>query len=292
MASRRGLLITALATLTGCSEVTTPPDNETTPGITPAPLPTTQSSHPVVSTSGIKSPNALADAHAGILNTSYTVKVTQTVRTEHGTFVIRRVLTARVGDGGAYHAELKVAGPLVADLIDTPQARSEFWSDGDRLLRAYSTGNQTRYDPNAPSYDPTIVLAGNLEYWITMILINQPPRGDIYRLFSTAETQVRDTVDSGNRKQYIIDSSAITNESRLNRVISVGSPTTIDFRAVVTPHGLVREYRLEYATRRGPKTEQVVRTVKFSAIGETEITRPPWYNAAIADSSQASGPGD
>lgn len=49
---------------------------------------------------------------------------------------------------------------------------------------------------------------------------------------------------------------------------------------VVRPDGLVE--RIEYtATFRGRGDEQTTRVVEFSGVGETSVTRPPWYDEAL-----------
>lgn len=281
MVTRRAITLAAITTsLAGCTAIrpTAPTDYET--NVTPAPLPETPTPQRPVTIDGIQSPTDLANAHAAHLNASYTLGVTQTVRDDHGTFAVRRELTIKVDPPDTYHVILTVTGPLVNDLLDTPHARTEFWSDGDQLLRRYSTNRETRYDTGAPSHDPAIVLSGNLEYWITMALLNQPPSGDIYRLFTVMEPGIEETRKRGG---FVVQSSEATNETMKSRVVAIGSPESLEFRALVDNRGLVYRYRLKYHTRRGTDRLQVIRSVRVTDVGTTTVDPPAWYREATTN---------
>lgn len=281
MVTRRALTLAALTTaLAGCTNFRPPAQSDYEANVTPAPVPATPTPQRPVTADGIQSPTHLANAHASLLNSSYTLGITQTVRNEHGTFVVRRELTAKVEPNDTYHITLTVTGPLVTDLLDTPHARTELWSNGDQLLRRYAAGRETRYDAGAPSHDPAIVLSGNLEYWITMVLINEPPSGDIFRLFTLMEPGIEETRKRGG---LVVQSSEAINETMKRRVVALGTPDTLDLRALVDHRGLVYQYRLKYHTQRGTDRLQVVRSVRVTDVGATTVDHPAWYREATTN---------
>lgn len=244
MVPLRAVAVVLLVGLAGCG-FGTPTATPTEPA-TPAPVPTTGEAAviaPGVDTNGVYDPARLVDAHASVLaNNSYTARLTSVRRLPNGSLQDRYDRRLRVADSERFHYTLRVTG--------TADRRVERWRAGPDAYEAVTeNGNTTYRSLNEPA-PPTLVSASEL-----------------LRLFRFVPARVVDDADG-------------------TAVRLAGGPRdlppleNVTYVATVTERGLVRSYTVKYTAVRDGQRTRVTVEATFSAIGETTVDRPSWYDEA------------
>jgi hypothetical protein len=110
-------------------------------------------------------------------------------------------------------------------------------------------------------------------------------RATIFVLFSALNTTVEGVGDrEEGSADYRVESTGVRNPGTLASQLRVESVENVSLTALVSEEGLVREYYLEYTATLGENTSRVERTVQFTALGETSVERPAWYDEATNSS--------
>ena len=278
------------------------PGESALPGRTVAELP------PGVAPDGVEDAFALARAHTEQLEgRSYTVRSAVTLRYANGTLRGRRRTVARVGaDRSRFHVVHVTDGPrpplrpVRQGSVRIP-GRSAFWSDGRRLAWSVTRPNGTVYRSVPPDeYDPGE--SGVWERW-------QGPADtggeDVYLVFNAVRTSVTgEPGGNGSDGLVRIESTGRSSAGSVAEAHSIGAAyeyplgaafdtvSSVELTATVGREGRVREYRFAYVVGDEDTRIRVVRRVGYSAVGETRITRPGWYDRAVVDTNGTAATGD
>ncbi|WP_336337558.1 hypothetical protein [Haloarcula brevis] len=272
---RQALLVVAVVVTAGCGGFGLGGDGSSSSAVTPAPVPTGSASTypPGIGPTGVTSPSLLGAAHAARLNgTGYTLTTARTVRYANGS--LRSSLRVRVAlDSNRTHlATISVRGDAAPVLLGRPPATASFWSDGDTYLRRLSRDNRTVYN----EYDPPDSYAGTWQYWVHTAALNGRPAADVARTVAPFHTRTSRSQQSGETI-YVVRGDRL----RENTTAWAGRENAT-LVARVTPAGLVRESRTEYATTAAGAPVTVTRTVAFDAVGNTTVGPPPWRDRALS----------
>ncbi|MHC3379757.1 hypothetical protein [Haloarcula sp. H-GB5] len=273
---RRQLLVLTIVVTAGCGGFGfSGGDGSPTP-VTPAPVPTDSgTTYPAgVGSTGVTSPSLLGSAHGGRLNgTGYTLTMNRTVRYANGS--LRSHLRVHVAlDANRTHlANISVRGHAAPVLLGRPPATASFWSNGDTYLRRLVRDNQTVHN----EYDPPDSYAGTWRYWVHAAALNGRPAADVTRTVAPFHTRTLQPQQSDGTV-YVIRGDRLRENTSSTAWASRENATLV---AHVTRSGLVRDYRTEYTTvTNGGDPVTVTRTVRFRAVGNTTVGRPPWYDRA------------
>lgn len=273
MAPRRvvALALVGVLALAGCAGLfggdsagtTTPPTADAPTGATVT-TPSTETGYPPgLSESGVDNAFELGRAHRALLeNRSYTKLVNDTTRYANGSLRYRTRIRARSvpTDGDPrLHVVQTFAGPAQDRLSAYPDAEriETYAAERTGLHIVRPNGSNTEL---VSRWSPTLrVLEVALEAF-EVRLAPPTPCGNLtcYRLRSTNLTAPERLSESFVRR----DGWTVTGASLV---------------AVVDERGLVRQYRLEYVVETPARTYNAVRTVRITAVGETEVERPDWY---------------
>lgn len=244
--------------------------------VTPAPVPTSSATtYPAgVGPTGVTSPTLLGSAHGDRLNgTGYTLTMNRTVRYANGS--LRSHLRVHVAlDANRTHlANISVRGHAAPVLLGRPPATASFWSDGDTYLRRLVRDNRTIHN----EYDPPDSYAGTWRYWVHTAALNGRPAADVTRTVAPFHTRTLQSQQSDGTV-YVIRGDRLRGNETPTAWASRENATLV---AHVTRSGLVRDYRTEYTTATdGGEPVTVTRTVTFTAVGNTTVGPPPWYDRA------------
>ncbi|MDT3437033.1 hypothetical protein [Haloarcula sp. 1CSR25-25] len=244
--------------------------------VTPAPVPTSSATtYPAgVGPTGVTSPTLLGSAHGDRLNgTGYTLTMNRTVRYANGS--LRSHLRVHVAlDANRTHlANISVRGHAAPVLLGRPPATASFWSDGDTYLRRLVRDNRTIHN----EYDPPDSYAGTWRYWVHAVALNGRPAADVTRTVAPFHTRTLQSQQSDGIV-YVIRGDRLRENETPTAWASRENATLV---AHVTRSGLVRDYRTEYTTATdGGEPVTVTRTVTFTAVGNTTVGPPPWYDRA------------
>ena len=100
--------------------------------------------------------------------------------------------------------------------------------------------------------------------------------------FDVSETSVT-TVERNERTWFRVaaerDNETFTYRYS-NETVEIRA-TNLTATALVAPSGLVRNLTYEYDFERGNVSGHRTMNVRYSAVGETTVERPPWYDEAI-----------
>lgn len=249
--------VAALVVLAGCGTTLQPPE---TPTVSPAPVPEDPVTAPTpsptpsaalppgVTTSGIQNTSALARAHrAALVDRSYRIVVVTNEST--GVQWARERRVARVHNRTVY---------FLRQTRTTRENRTErvVYADG----RARSTRCETAECPSGP-VDP----------------VGDDSGGTVLGLLSGANSRVGGTVRRDGRVHYRL---VVTGSP-----FGIGSPygvievTNYTATALVAPSGLVSELRARYDLTQGGHTVHVATHLRYTDVGTTRVTPPPWYRA-------------
>jgi hypothetical protein len=316
----RAVALAAVCLLAGCSGFagsSTDPPAET---LTPVPVPdddprTTASPEPTaadqlapgVTTEGVVDPFALADAHvAGVIESSYTVERTTTVRYPNGSLRTQETTTASVAAGGGrYRLVRDVTGPAAAQ-VQSPPGRFELWTDGERLLSAFfPRGGPTEYARVAPDR-----YLGQRGYYAP-----PPDRGSLLALLSAfevrptgrqfgtatpdpARVRARNGATTGTPRPipvrndtttpsvddspvgYRLVGTEFVRPSALDAVGPGDEARNASLELTVDPRGRIRAHDLSYTATIAGERMRVHQRSRYS-LGGVRADRPRWYDAAL-----------
>jgi hypothetical protein len=243
-----------------------------TPAVTPAAVPTdapVSDLPPGLSPAGITDTSALADAHAKALaNTSFTVRSTRTLTAANGTRLLDRTSVQRVrSDHRRWRVKTVYNGTLSRG-FGMPIEHQTSWFNGSHILVQFQRPNGTEYTMY-PGRDPT-------------------GRQQLRSYYLQAKTTTVSVVN-GTIRLHATLTTADQQATLLPNVTITEQSLTL----MMTQTGRVTQYRIEYTGRRsnGSTTVKGVRTVQFTALGETTVDRPEWVptaRRAIATARNAS----
>ncbi|MFB6117013.1 hypothetical protein [Halosegnis sp.] len=275
----RVFVVAALLILAGCSAPTGAPASDTeTATVTPVAVPETTATErqgvlaPGITDEGVADPGRLANAHASRLATvSYTVNQTLVQRYANGSLRSRYVTRARfAAEPGRFSATVHQVERENNQLVERSTRR---FGDGERAYVADSEGNQTSYRliryPGGGPRDPEDVYIRNLTN-----------AAAIERLFTLVDTEtVGQFTENGTR--YV--------KLRSGKPTTVPPLRNVTIEAIVSEHGVVRSYHIEYDVTRDGQLEAVV-VVSYSEIGSTTVERPAWVDRVDANTTATSTP--
>lgn len=278
--TRRTLLAVALVALAGCSglggpgatERLTPAPVPATPTPTEAPTPTPGASAPAVSDLvdagvGVNESFALAAAHRRALAPAGFTRVTSlTVSDEDGVLrdVSRRL---SVAPGGRPYLLVVRSRSRQGFPVEALAPRIDvYYEDPRALVRLVDDGNVSYFKPPRPRTDGPVN--------------DRPGDARLTGLLATFE-EIRVAAPGDDGAVHVLRARRAVGPAVLDVPALLEDPRNVTFRAEVTPSGLVRRYSLRYAATFDGREVTVVRTVRFVAVGETTVDRPPWHEAAV-----------
>jgi len=235
---------------------------ETTPTVTPAPVPETPPPEPAGPTDfapgldeeGSVDPARLAAAHASVLlEESYTVNQTVIERRPNGTVMARYVTTGRFGDDPERFASVLRQADEGGD--STRVVR--WFGDTDAVYRFVERDNGTE-----PTRSDAAEVRNGSDFRSTLT-----NRGPITRAFGLVPTTAREQV--------------VREDTRFLR-IATPEPTTvpplenISVAATVSERGVVHSYRVTYEVDRNGQRIHVTVLLRYTDIGSTTVGRPAW----------------
>jgi len=273
MATRHlaALALVGVLALAGCAGLfggdsggtTTPPSAAAPAESTPTPSPDNSAYPPGLSENGVENAFELARTHRALLaNRSYTRLVTTTTRYANGSLRYRtRTRTRSVPTEGEprYHSVRTFAGPA--------QDRLSSYPNGERI-ETYAAERTGVHIVRPDGSNTELVSRSDLNRQILEVT------------FHAFDVRLAPPTSCGDLTCYRLRSTNLIAPSRLKEslVRRAGWEVTQGaLVAVVDERGLVREYRVEYAVETPTESYTAVRTVRFSAIGETTVERPDWY---------------
>jgi hypothetical protein len=245
------------------------PGSEAAGSVTPVPVPAVQRTEtpaprvaPGLSATGVTNASALAAAHgARLANTSYTMVRNVTYLAANGTKLTERRSVSEVGTDGRFAVRRTregVRGP----------AREALWSNGTALFEARTdTEGTTAYRRAAPEVAER-----------RRALVTDAGSWQIERVFTVAEARVVDRTERSGTTVYRLESPV----AQLPNANASDVGASVRVEAAVTEGGLVREYAFRQ-TFSGDSSgaASVVVATRYTDIGETTVSRPPWYDEAL-----------
>lgn len=257
--SRDVPVLVVVLVLAGCSAPAAPGAPAT-----PAAVPTDRPVPPGLAEGTVVDASAVVDAHdRALADTSFTVVRTAEVVFPNGTVHARETRTTRVGTGGAY---LDVRDRQAGRRAVFGDSYVETWSDGTRTLVRYERNDATVLElspdhgedrrqhvtrPDGSQFGP--VLAGDA-------------RRTVRRVGSDGGTRFVVTARSDSPLGVGIPRP---------RGFVVDAPLT--YRLVVELDGVVRRMEVHAEGRFvGGGNATLTYAVRYSAVGETSVERPPW----------------
>lgn len=269
-----------LLVLSGCSGLFG--GGTSTPTVTPVDPPTgspTATPVPVlapgVTARGVQNASALASAHEAVLaNESHTIAATETRRYADGTLQWQYDSDRRVAPTEArHHAVATISGTERPFGIGSLRnvSRFETYREGQQVHVFESNGTATR----------SVRTTGDAPRVVADPLV---------AVFSATETEVEGRVTRNGTTVHRLVVVEVTRPELLAGALARPSYDSVEnasFSALVDSRGLVHEYRLAYTLHRGETTVQVTREVRFRSVGNTTVTRPPWYDDARATTTES-----
>lgn len=263
--------VVALLVLAGCSGLSGP----STPTLTPAPVPTDSASaqRPANASAVVGSwvdPLAVSTAHARSLGpTSYAVVRRRTVRSASGTLRLERRARRLVGPDGRRTYERVAVRGSVRD-PDAPEV-VERWQSGGRILVAVTADGRTTY------FSPPV--PGEAASRRRSQLTRQRGHGLYATLAALEPTVVERT---GDPPRIELAARRADPRPAFDLLVDGSDPRNLTFRAVIEPSGLVRERSLQYEAVRDGRRVRVTSRIRYTAVGNVSVERPPWYDEAVA----------
>lgn len=251
-----GTLLLVVALLgAGCSGSPVPGSTPTEPAeVTPAPVPAEATPAgdglaPGLGPEGVRDAQRLVDAHgAALSNTSYTGRLATTRRPPDGAAPTRYDRQVQVAADGRFYYT------LTAEEGDEERRIERFRADGP-TFEATTADGTTTYRALEAAETPT--------------LLSRPA---LHRLLRPLPSRVVDTTTR--------------NGTVVHRVI--GGPrdlpplSNVTYTAEITENGLFRSFRVSYAAPGEGGDVAVTVVLRFAAVGETTVQRPPWYGEAVS----------
>lgn len=287
-----------LAVLAGCSGLAPGPaggadPTGTTPGVTAAPVPEEGGQGPPGIADGrVQDPRALAAAHARALGgRSFTLVSEREARYANGTLRARLQLRATLAADRGYRADVATAGPAAPVFLGRPPATATFWSNGNGLyLRKLTRGNTTVFNQFTPSQGG----AGGWRYWVRTVPFGGQ-QATPTRFYTSVFLSVpvgltgHERVDGPDgRVVYRFVGRGVERQRFEEDLTNVRA---VRLNATVTQQGLVRSLSLRYVGDVDGATVRVNRTVRYSRVGDTSVTRPEWFDRAVQGGSEPAEPG-
>lgn len=267
----RALGVVTLLVLAGCSGLSA----SSTPTLTPAAVPTDQptTQRPANTSAVVGSwvdPLAVSTAHAQVLApTSHAVVRRRTVRSASGTLRLER-RARRLVDPDDRRSYERVAVRDPDRNADGPRVVQR-WRDGGHILVAVTAGNRTRYvSPPTPGR-----AASRRRGYLT----HQRGHG-LYAVLGALDPKVVER--TGDPPRIVLAATRTEPGPAFERLIEGTDPRNLSFRAVIEPSGLVRERSLQYRMVRDGRRVRVSSRIRYVAVGNVSIERPPWYDEAVA----------
>lgn len=273
MATRRAaVLVAVLLAAAGCAGTGGP--TPAVPSVTPAPVPTDAPPTPAfrlapgLSESGVVSPLALVSAHAAVLRENpYRVRLAERVERLDGTPIEGRLVEATVVSESVYRLR------VVRTRGNATDVERERYADGRALYERLVTDGRPRYYRPRASFDDRGP--------VPEVLRGRPTQRDaLYVAFIGSRPRYAgpETVD-GVRGHRVVATTA----SRPGFVASweyVDEVSSYEFAALVSPDGLVRSYELTFVATARDERVRVVRTARWSDVGNATAAAPDWYETA------------
>ena len=245
----------------------------------PTPTPVSQLA-PGLTGEGVTDAFALGDAHASVLDdTSYTMVENSTVVYSNGSIYSRWTTDARLAANDSRYYVVQ-NGSVGKSVDGTDTYRMALWSDGERALLAEERNNDTSYrsprSPEGESVPPVEALGPD-----------PTNREAIYAHFGAVETRVVNRTTRNDAMLYRVEATEMTSSVAFERVWR--NPRNLSMTALVDSQGLVHEYRLHYTATLNGDTIEVTRRVRYTALGDTTVERPSWYDEAVENATTPDG---
>lgn len=296
--SRPGVVLAAgMLVLAGCSGFV-PADGTPTETASPAPVPSPPSPSPSLSTTpGVRLPPGVADSRVtnpGVLvrahrdaltNASYAVRFEERTWYANGSGRSRVVSTTRVSrDGLRYLRLVRARGETNPPLFPNATQVVVYAQGGERYVRAYNgttvraaNGTDDRRTDNG-----TVVRYARVDRE-QVEARNRASLGRPLYLFGSMELRVS-RVRLDNATMYRVVSTDLLVPVFLAEALDADDQSMVEnatLRALVTPGGFIREYRLNYTLVTDRTVVHGTRSVRYRSLGATVVRRPGWYEEAV-----------
>lgn len=266
--------------LSGCSLLGAPGSPGSNPAsVTPS---ATLSPAPVVEYppglygSAVTGPFALADAHGrSLAGHAYTVVERRVIRYRNGTLYTSRVERTRTAaDEPRYRYTRTVRGMPRGPAADA-NTTVVLASNGTVVARKVVRGTRTDYvlvaGPDGKPTEPAFVYHGS-------------PRNR-ERVAVAFDRAANVTVARASDSTYRLRATATPDDTFTVTTGTVRNVGDFALTATVTESGFVREYRLTLRGTLDGHPVTVVEHVRYSAVGNTTVELPAWWDRAVGDES-------
>lgn len=271
---RAAFALAVFLVLAGCAGSGVQPPGDLT--VTPAPVPTDGTPTPAyrlapgLSEMGVVAPVVLSSAHAERLrSTVYHVRIEDRVERSDGT-VTRRVLEGTFADRTVYHFRVSEGGAGT----ETAHARA-FYADGEKLYERLVIDGEVRYYVPRERLFERAPLPPNP-------LGHPTQREELYVALVGSHPAYAGTRTVDGETFHRLTAAEPTDHDFLAAMEYVDSFSSYEFEALVSDTGLVRAYRVEYVATVDGERRRVVRTARWSGVGNATVPVPDWYETARA----------
>lgn len=259
----------AMAPLDGATGAATPEPVET-------PTPSPSVAVPGLSSDGVADPSVLADAHAAAADAqSYTLSLSEYRHDDALELRSAIGLDLSISADRGYLAIVQTAGPDAPRLLGRPPARSVYWSDGDD----YYVDHRPDSWGGISSFRPLRGWVGTWQYWAHVFAfggtIDSAPTDYFHSLFDAVPTRLVGRDGDAGDPRYRLVGRAPAPEADLGPLAG-SNHRDIDLSAVVDGAGFVRSHEVSYRAQFDSETGRVRRSLAFTRVGETTVTRPIW----------------
>ena len=226
---------------------------------------------PGLTPDGLADPALLVSAHADVLEgQSVTLHERQVRRYGGGDRDWRRNRTLRTAANRTRF--LRVLVTEGRPIAGASEGRGATFADGSRVYRKVRTPSSSWTDVlrtagGSPEQPRNVRLATARTDDLTVVL-------NAFALADSATVR-RSTADPG---RYLVESSTVAHPDLLASHLNVAEIRNASLTAVVTTEGLVKRYRLEFVGTKRGRTVRGTTALEYSAVGETEVEAPAWYD--------------
>lgn len=229
---------------------------------------------PGVTAEGITSAEELTSAHARILTEeTFTYHQTLNLRYTNGTLLRHKSTTIQATHNNTHFLANTTYAGQIQVLFDATQGKTSYWSNG----------NQTH---------SKIVLNGNRRFYLTTdrpSIVRPLINTDRLYLFITTSTihSIKKVNDSGSGPPlYRLHSSNLSDSTSLESSFRPVKVTNGSFTAIIDAWGIIHRYSFSGTGKYNQSTVHIQESANYSAIGETQISKPAWYTAAVTNTTQ------
>lgn len=275
------LLVALGVVVAGCGGVLSQPTP--TEPTTPAPVPTPPSTPtpapvlaPGLTANGIHDKHELVAAHSAVLaNTSYTVRSSEVHTYANGTVRSSWSTTIRVSQTGTRVSGTRLLSGLARMSTPGHPTRTEFYQEGDR-------GYMAKMNATGTYYDQVTVVPPEEARSVPAILSGMSTRVTVLRRGTDTDTTL-----------YRVNLVNVTNPHRVVTASTSFVPGQVDvgnvtFTALIDPRGVIHDYQVTFTYEISDRPfVHVIRRVKYRGLNTTTVDRPSWYDAAVANTSEA-----